>query len=187
MVWYGETKGWIVLGVQRWEKRGGQRRGWWQGDWLIALYCGKRLSATTRTRSYCLSAFHHPHLCQSHQLGASQGLWSWLTLVWSCISLPSYQGRPNFSKPFCSGHWHPTCTSIWWIHLYGAYMLLSLTIWATLLQWESDIAAVVLHEWFCGSLYPYIWIASCPRIGCTSLGLESVVPGSSKDQGSEIF
>lgn len=87
MVWDGETKGWIVLGVQRWEKRGGQRRGWWQGDWLIALYCGKRLSATTRTRSYCLSAFHHPHLCQSHQLGASQGLWCPGSLLFEAVSL----------------------------------------------------------------------------------------------------
>lgn len=174
-----ETKGWIVLGEQRWEKRGGQRRGWWQGDWLIALYCGRRLSAITRTWSYCLSAFHHPHHCQAHQLIASQGLWCPGSLMFEAISFClQYQDRHNFSRPFCSGHWDPTCTSIWWIHLIGACVPLPLAIVLPLRHWGPDIAALVLHVWFCGSLYPYMWIASYPRIGCTTLGLESVVPGS---------
>lgn len=78
--WAGETKQWMVWGLQRWEKGGGQRRAWVAGDWLIALFGGGGLSATaTATWGPLLKCFSSslPPVISSisccHQLIASQG------------------------------------------------------------------------------------------------------------------
>lgn len=171
----------MVQGVQRWEKGGGRRRGWWQGDWLIALYCGRRLSTTTGTGGCCLSAFRHLHLLVnpiscSHQLIASQGPWCRrLTLVCRSRSLPSYRARPNSSKPLRSGHWDPTCSYIWWIHLFGACLHCLWPFVLPQLQWEPDPAVAALQTQFGVCLYLWLWISSYPRTGYTSVGLGSSV------------
>lgn len=63
-VWAGETKGWMVWGLERWEKGGGQRRGWVAG-WLTNCFVRWRTPFSNNNsylKAHCLSAFHHHYL-----------------------------------------------------------------------------------------------------------------------------
>ena len=124
--WAAQTKGWMAEGLQRWEKGGGRRRAGWRGDWLIALFGGGGLSATTTATwgpllkcfSSSLPPVISPVSC-CHQLIASQG--PCMSPTRSClqISFCFHPERGPVPLRSLSGRWGPTCSPVSWVHLLG--------------------------------------------------------------------
>lgn len=148
-VWAGETKGWMAWGLERWEKEGGQRRGWVAG-WLIALFGGWGLSQQQQLLEgpllKCFSSSLPPVISPIscfYQLIASQGPWHVTnSLLFAAISLPSSGARPCSSKLSLSGHWCSTCSYISWVHLLGGCWL-SLAICALTIRLKEELGLLL--------------------------------------------
>lgn len=133
----------VWKGGKREAGRGGA--GWW-GDWLIALFCGRRPFSNNNSylKAHCLSAFHHHYLLSLVPSAASissllvRGHGLSQTRSGPQLSLSAFiRSQVLFLQTvFFSGRWCPTCSYVWWIHLLGACWRQSLPFALRLLDWE---------------------------------------------------
>lgn len=154
VLWVGDTKGWMVWGLERWEKGGGQRRGWAAG-WLTNCFVRwwrPFSNNNSHLKAHCLSAFHHHYLLSLFPSAASissllvrgRGMSACRTLPLVCgyLSVSSSRARPCFSNLSLSCHWCSTCSYISWVHLLGGWWLF-LDICASTIRLNKELGLLL--------------------------------------------